>query len=156
VNRFELTIQSDNTKNNTMKKREPVSRIMTRDVFAINVKTGLKEAEHEMKERNIRHVPVVSGDELIGMLSLTDLMRISFGDVYGDSQSDVDYAIYDMLSLKQVMVTHPVSINPNTTIKEAAEILANKEFHALPVTEDGKLLGIVTSTDLIKYLIDLY
>lgn len=139
-----------------MKKREPVSRIMTKDVFTINVTTGLKEAEHEMKERNIRHVPVVSGDELIGMLSLTDLMRISFGDVYGESQSDVDYAIYDMLSIKQVMVSNPVSVSPDTTIKEAAEILSTKEFHALPVAENGTLVGIVTSTDLIKYLIDLY
>jgi CBS domain-containing protein len=139
-----------------MKKREPVSRIMTTDVFTINIKTGLKEAENEMRSRNIRHVPVVSGTELIGMLSLTDLMRISFGDVYGDSQSDVDYAIYDMLSIKQLMVVHPVSINPDTTIKEAAEILANNEFHALPVTVDDELQGIVTSTDLIKYLIDLY
>ena len=139
-----------------MKRREPIANIMTKDVFTINVTTGLKEAEHEMKERNIRHVPVVSGDELIGMLSLTDLMRISFGDVYGDSQSNVDAAIYDMLSIKQVMVANPVSVEPSTTIKEAAEILSSKEFHALPVTENGVLQGIVTSTDLIKYLIDLY
>lgn len=129
---------------------------MTRDVFTINVTTDLREAEHQMKERNIRHVPVVSGEEVIGMLSLTDLMRISFGDVYGESQTDVDYAIYDMLSIKQVMVSNPVTVQSNSTIKDAAEILASKEFHALPVTEDGKLVGIVTSTDLIKFLIDLY
>lgn len=139
-----------------MKRREPVSRIMTTDVFTINVTTNLRDAEHEMKARNIRHVPVVSGEELIGMLSLTDLMRISFGDVYGESQTDVDSAIYDMLSLKQVMVSNPVSIEKDTTIKEAAEILSSKEFHALPVTDDGKLVGIVTSTDLIRFLIDLY
>jgi len=139
-----------------MKRREPVSRIMTTDVFTINVTTNLRDAEHEMKARNIRHVPVVSGEELIGMLSLTDLMRISFGDVYGESQTDVDSAIYDMLSLKQVMVSNPVSIEKDTTIKEAAEILSSKEFHALPVTDEGKLVGIVTSTDLIRFLIDLY
>ena len=49
-----------------------------------------------------------------------------------------------------------VSISPDTTIKEAAEILAKKEFHALPVCEGDLLVGIVTTTDLIKYLIEQY
>jgi CBS domain-containing protein len=49
-----------------------------------------------------------------------------------------------------------VSISPETTIKEAAQILASKEFHALPVCEGDLLVGIITTTDLIKYLIDQY
>ena len=58
-----------------------------------------------------------------------------------------------MFTVEQVMAKKIVFISPDTTIKEAAEILSKKEFHALPVVEDNELVGIVTTTDLINYLI---
>ena len=61
-----------------------------------------------------------------------------------------------MFSVEQVMTKNLISISPDTTIREAAEILASKEFHALPVCEGDLLVGIVTTTDLIKYLIEQY
>jgi CBS domain-containing membrane protein len=61
-----------------------------------------------------------------------------------------------MFTVEQVMAKNLVTISPETTIKEAAEILANREFHALPICEDDLLVGIVTTTDLIKYLIEQY
>jgi hypothetical protein len=61
-----------------------------------------------------------------------------------------------MFTIEQVMAKRLVTIAPETTIKEAAEILATKEFHALPVVEGDLLVGIVTTTDLIKYLIQQY
>ena len=54
------------------------------------------------------------------------------------------------------MAKNLVKVSPDTTIRETAEILASKEFHALPVCEGDLLVGIVTTTDLIKYLIDQY
>ena len=62
----------------------------------------------------------------------------------------------NMFTVEQVMAKKIVSISPETTIKEAAQILSTKEFHALPVCEGELLVGIVTTTDLIKYLIDQY
>ncbi|WP_396170531.1 CBS domain-containing protein, partial [Flavobacterium sp.] len=64
--------------------------------------------------------------------------------------------VYNMFSVEQVMTKNLTTIFPETTIKEAAEILSKNEFHALPVIENGSLVGIVTTTDLIKYLIDQY
>lgn len=61
-----------------------------------------------------------------------------------------------MFSVEQVMSKNLVSISPETTIKATAEILAKREFHALPVCEGNLLVGIVTTTDLIQYLIDQY
>lgn len=139
-----------------MKKREPVSKIMSSQLITVNQNTGLDEAEQLFKKNNIRHLPVVSGDELIGILSLTDLLRISFTDNYGENEGSVDTAVYNMLSIPQVMVASPVSIQKTQTIKEAAEVLASKEFHALPVLDGKELVGIVTTTDLIKYLLDQY
>jgi CBS domain-containing protein len=84
------------------------------------------------------------------MLSLTDLLRLSFMDTYGDDESSIDTAVYSM----QVMVSNPVTVKSMQTIKEVAEILASREFHALPVIDGTKLVGIVTTTDLIKYLLE--
>lgn len=61
-----------------------------------------------------------------------------------------------MFSVEQVMARNLVKVSPDTTIKEVAEILSKREFHALPVVLDELLVGIVTTTDLIKYLIDQY
>ena len=139
-----------------MNKQESVTQIMTSNVMTANTAQPLYEIEQLMTQHHIRHVPVVSGEALVGMLSLTDLLRISFADSFGGSEQSVDSAIYDMLSIKQVMVNHPISVDVNTTIKEVAEILSEREFHALPVTQDGKVVGIVTTTDLIRHLLAQY
>lgn len=137
-----------------MKKREPVSKIMTSDVITLNHTDNLETAEQMFKQNNIRHIPVVSGTSIIGMLSLTDLLRISFADAATDDK--VDTSVYKMFTLEQVMAKKIVSVPSDATIKEAAEILSSREFHALPVVDKGELAGILTTTDLINYLLDQY
>lgn len=140
-----------------MKKREPVSKIMTSQVITLGSEKTLYDAEKLFSSNKFRHLPIVQGDDLIGILSLTDLLRISFVDSYGgDDEEQIDTAVYDLLSIDQVMVSDPVVVSPDQTIREVAEILSEREFHALPVVEGTKLVGIVTSTDLIKYLLDQY
>lgn len=137
-----------------MKHREPVSKIMSKQLVTVNVNQTLEEVDQILETRNIRHVPVTSGDELVGMLSKTDLLRVSFVDDY--EAGDVTTQVYDTLSIAQVMTKNIQFIEPSTTIREAAEILVDKEFHALPVVQEGALVGIVTTTDLVKYLLDQY
>jgi CBS domain-containing protein len=139
-----------------MKRRELVSKIMSTNLITVNTTNNLVEAEKLFNENSIRHIPVVSGDDIIGMLSLTDLLRVSFVDAYGSDESDVDTAVYNMLSIEQVMVKNIVSVSSTQTIKEVAEILAKNEFHALPVVDNDKLVGIVTTTDLLNYLLEQY
>lgn len=139
-----------------MKRRELVSKIMSTNLITVNTTNNLVEAERLFNENSIRHIPVVSGEDIIGMLSLTDLLRVSFVDTYGSDESDVDTAVYNMLTIEQVMVKNIVSVSSTQTIKEVAEILAKNEFHALPVVDDNKLVGIVTTTDLLNYLLEQY
>lgn len=139
-----------------MKKRTPISEIMTKNVITLNHTDELETAEKLFKSHNIRHIPVVSGDKIIGMLSYTDLLRISFADAIDEEDDSVDTVVYNMFSIEQVMAKNLVSITSNTIIKEVAEILAKKEFHALPIVDNNKLVGIVTTTDLINYLIDQF
>lgn len=139
-----------------MKQRVPVATIMTKNVVKLNVTDDLTKAESLFKKHHIRHIPVVSGNKIIGMLSYTDLLRISFADAVDEEEKSVDVTVYNMFSVEQVMARNLVTVSPETTIKEVAEILASKEFHALPVCEGELLVGIVTTTDLIKYLIEQY
>jgi CBS domain-containing protein len=90
------------------------------------------------------------------MLSLTDLLRISFADGAYEDEEDIETVVYEMFSLPQVMAKNVKTVAPDTTIKEVAELLAREEFHALPIVEEGNLVGIVTTTDLIKYLLNQY
>jgi len=139
-----------------MKQKVPVSSIMTKNVIKLNLSDDLTKAEKLFKKHHIRHIPVVKGNKIVGMLSYTDLLRISFADAVDEDEMDIDVTVYNMFSVEQVMARNLVKVAPETTIKEVAEILSKREFHALPVVEDELLVGIVTTTDLIKYLIDQY
>ncbi|WP_452219548.1 CBS domain-containing protein [Lacinutrix salivirga] len=139
-----------------MKKRAPVSEIMTKNVIALNKTDELDRAEELFKLHKIRHIPVVSGEVIIGMLSYTDLLRISFADAVDEDAKNVETMVYNMFTIEQVMAKNLVTVSSDTTIKEVAEILATKEFHALPVLENNTLVGIVTTTDLINYLLQQF
>ncbi len=139
-----------------MKKRETVRHIMTTKPFVIQINDDLSKAETLFKDHKMRHLPVVSGKEIKGILSMTDLARISFVDSYNPENFKVDTAVYSMFSLEQIMVRNPTCIPSDTLIKDAAEIFLENEFHALPIVDSGKLVGIVTTSDLILYLLEQY
>ncbi|MCO6460871.1 MAG: CBS domain-containing protein [Saprospiraceae bacterium] len=130
----------------------PISQIMTSDVRTVKRTADLRHVNTLMKEKNIRHLPVVDGERLVGIVSRTDIMRLSFGDIY-DNQSGADETMFDMLSLDQVMVHKPVSVRHDTTLRDVALKLASSDYHAFPVTDEEKVVGIITTTDIIRYLI---
>lgn len=136
-----------------MKKREKISAIMTQEVLTVDINDPLQKVSDMFQSNKLRHLPVLAHGNLVGMISHTDILRISFGNTFGEDQTGADQAIFEMLSINQVMKHSPVSVSADQTITEAAEILSNKEFHALPVTNEKELVGIVTTTDLIKYFI---
>ena len=137
-----------------MRQRIPVSTIMSKDILALNRTDDLERAELLFKRHKIRHIPVVSGEVIIGMLSYTDLLRISFADAVDESDNEVDTLVYNMFTIDQVMAKNIIRVDSETSIKQVAEILVSKIFHALPLIDNGSLVGIVTTTDLINDLID--
>jgi len=139
-----------------MIKKSPISTIMTKDVITLRNSDSLELAEHLFKSNHIRHIPVVKDEMIIGMLSYTDLLRISFADAVDEDEETVDTVVYNMFTIGQVMAKNLVSVTSETTIKEVAKVLAKKEFHAIPVVDNNKLVGIVTTTDLINYLLDQF
>lgn len=138
-----------------MKKREPVSTIMTTHVNVAKESDSLKEVMAVFKREKIRHMPVVKGHEVTGIISATDLNRLTFGGLF-ENQDDADEAVLEMLSVPQVMTSHPKTVNAHDSIKEVAEIFAKEPFHALPVVDGTELKGIVTTTDIIQYMLEQY
>lgn len=135
-------------------KNEPIAALMTQNVVTIEIREPLEKAQTLMQQHHIRHLPVTKKGKLVGILSLTDLMRLSFSDNFGDMEAEADVAIFEMLGIRHVMKSKPETITPTHTVREVAEILAHREFHALPVVENEQVVGMVTTTDLIRYFLE--
>jgi CBS domain-containing protein len=130
---------------------------MTKDLQTITVKTPLSEVGEIFTRCGFHHLPVLSGKKLVGLLSFTDLMRVSFTDSFGVTAQQAVYELLDhTLSVEQVMTSELVTIDSKNTIREAAEILAKGKFHALPVVDGEELVGMVTSSDLLEHLLEQY
>lgn len=138
-----------------MKKREPVSHIMTKDVYTVKENDKLQDAVAFIRKNKIRHLPVMNGNVVSGMISRTDLNRLTFGALF-ENQEGADESILEMLKIPQVMTSKPRTISSGDSIRDVAEIFSKEEYHALPVVDNGELVGIVTTTDLIAYMLEQY
>lgn len=137
-----------------MPNKKLIKDIMTNHVITINESTDLKEATHIFNKYHIRHIPVVNKGHITGMISSTDISRLSFGTVM-EEESEADESILNMLTIPQVMSRNPLTISPNATVKEVADIFVKEDYHAIPVVENDAVVGIVTTTDVIKYLLEI-
>lgn len=137
-----------------MKKDCSVSEIMTKELITLNVHNSLADAKKIFEKNKIRHIPIVSEKSIVGMLSYADILKISFPDTTLD-EKNIETIVYDMFTIEQVMTKNLYLVPSNSTIKEVTSLISEKGFHALPVVEDGELVGIITSTDLLKYMIEL-
>jgi CBS domain-containing protein len=139
-----------------MRRNEPIHHIMTSNPHSVQLGQPLSAVRRLMFENGYHHVPVVDGKKLVGMIAGTDLLRVSFG---ADTHrlAELDAALDYTYKISDVMKASPVSLYADSTVRDAAEVLGHAKFHSLPVTgNDGELLGIVTSTDLIRYLHNQY
>lgn len=128
---------------------------MTKNVATVQVSDDLHDVIDLVKKNHIRHVPVLEGHDVVGIISSTDINRLTFSSLF-ENQEGADEAILEMLSISQVMTQKPRTVEASLSIRDVAEILASEEYHALPVIENGQLVGIVTTTDVIKYLLEQY
>ena len=123
---------------------------MTRDVVTIGPEAGVGEAWGLCRERNIRHLPVVEGEKLVGIVSDRDLRDVSPPRATHDQENTLGY-----VRVREIMSTDVVTAHPLDTIEHAARVLYEKNFNGLPVVADGELAGIITSTDLMRTLVEL-
>lgn len=135
-----------------MKKNEPITKIMSTDLTTVHDAQSVSTLRKIFEQGDIHHVPVVSGEDLIGIISSNDLMRVSFGEFGNQDGQGLDNVLDHTYKMHDLMNRNPVTVPKDGTIRDAARLLGSHSFHALPVVDGQKLVGIVTSTDLIQYL----
>jgi CBS domain-containing protein len=128
-----------------------ITEIMTKNVVCVLPTQKLVDVKHIFEKQKFHHhIPVTSGEELVGIISLTDFL---FG-IKNASLDDND-SVYQQGFVKDIMIEHPVTIKPTATIKQAAEVLAEGNIHALIVADNKIVKGIVSTADVIKYFLKM-
>lgn len=130
-----------------------VGRIMNTYLMTIPPDTSLQKAKEIIDEKRINHLLVVDKNEdLIGIVSDRDIKQSSASPATTLSVHELNYLL-TQLTVKPIMAKKIITISPGTTIERAALIMQENRINALPVIEDEKLVGIITSTDVMRVLL---
>ena len=124
---------------------------MTANPITVDLKTTLPEAHKIMKDRRIRRLPVMDRGQLVGIVTLGDVREAEPSDATTLSIFELHYLLAK-LTIGEIMTREPLTIAVNATIREAAKMLLQHKIGGLPVMEDGKLVGIITESDIFRVL----
>ena len=127
--------------NSSEQLHDPVSKHMSSEVSTLPSTAGLAEALELSSSRHVRHLPIVDGDQMVGIVSDRDLRKALGRGLATETQ------------LAEVMSREPMTLAPDETLSQAAARLLEHKFSALPVVEDGHLVGILTLIDLLEHCI---
>jgi CBS domain-containing protein len=121
---------------------EQISTILSTKVLTAHPDEKLSVAREAFKNRKIHHLPIVDDDGmLVGLITTSDLLWLN-----------KQFSDYENVRLGDVMTTRLAKLEPTAKIGTAAEIFLRNWFHALPIVDaEGKLLGVVTTFDILKY-----
>jgi acetoin utilization protein AcuB len=126
-----------------------VSEFMTRKVVTAAPGEGVREVYFRMREHHIRHVPVLDGARLVGMISDRDLRRPDWVDEAPDLA--YDYHLDDDMSVGDLMSRNPIVVHTYNDLAVACELIIQHGFGALPVLDKGgHLVGIISKADLVR------
>ena len=121
-----------------------IHALMIPDPITVGMHASISDAIELMKLNSIRHLPVVSaGNHLEGFLTLADLKQVLIPSMVSD------------LSLKDLMIKNPITVDPDEEIEYAARLIYKHKIGGLPVAKRNKLVGIITATDLLRTFIDM-
>ena len=126
-----------------------VSEYMTRKLVTAAPEDGVRETFFRMREAHVRHLPVLDGAQLVGILSDRDLRRPDWVDEAPDLSHD--YQLDDNLSVSDLMTRNPITVHTYDDLAAACELINRHGFGALPVLDKGNhLVGILSKADLVK------
>lgn len=128
-----------------------VSKYMTRKLITVTPRMSVKEAFLTMRTYRVRHLPVVEGDKLVGIISDRDLRRPKWAEAIDDWTAY--YQIDENVSVKDVMTDNPQVVRTYDGILKAVRVFREHRYGALPVLDKkGDLVGILSAQDLLLAL----
>ena len=126
-----------------------VGSMMQTQVITATPTISLAEVQYVMRDSNIRHVPVVSGKRLVGIITDRDLREASPSPATTLTRGEIAYQMA-MTPIKTCMTTDVVWISPDITMVDAARVLVQRTIDCLPVVDNGTLVGVVTAIDCVR------
>ncbi len=130
-----------------------VRDVMTHEVATLERNDRLSTADNVMRLGRIRHMPVLEDGNLVGLVTQRDLFRGALLKALGYG-SKAEQTMLDTLAVKEVMATDLVTIAPDATLQEAAQIMIERKIGCIPVVENEKLVGILTEGDFVALVAD--
>jgi CBS domain-containing protein len=128
-----------------------VKDIMSTTVEVIGRNDDLSTVEALMGTKKLRHVPVVEDGELVGLVSQRDLFKAMMSSTMGYGEK-AQKAYLHSVRVKEIMTDPVTTVGPDMPVGDAAELMLQKGIGCLPVVEGPALVGMVTKTDLLRYL----
>lgn len=131
-----------------------VKNRMTKDPITTNSKAPITDAIAIMREKNLKRVPVVDGSKVVGILTQSDIQKVSPTKATSLSVFEINY-ILSKTTVGDTMTKNPMTIESDCLLEEAAVMMRQNRIGTLPVVEAGKLVGIITESDIFDAFIDL-
>ncbi|MDH3293472.1 MAG: CBS domain-containing protein [Acidimicrobiia bacterium] len=133
---------------------KPVTVLLTTNLVTIERSQPLSEVYHILKSAPFHHLPVMEDDKPVGMISSVDILRLAY-DIDGFDDQDMLAMLDYQFSIDDAMSTDLRTLPPTATVAEAAAALADGKAHSVLIVDRGELVGIVTTTDLVRFLRDM-
>jgi acetoin utilization protein AcuB len=131
-----------------------VADLMTTKLYTVSPDDSVENAVRMLQQRSVRHLLVLDGHDLVGIISDRDLKR-ALDTTKSKHKKLLNlgglFFLLEPILVREIMTSDPVSIAPSATAQEAARVMLSRRFGALPVVKSGKLVGIVTETDLLRH-----
>ncbi len=135
-----------------MKRNESIQTVMTKQLVTVHTAMKVSEARRALAENPFHHLPVVSGDKLVGMISDSDMTKVDIAG-WGSDRRSLDAVLDHQFSIEELMTSDVETLLSSAKVRDAADLLAEGRFHSVAVVDgEGRLEGLVTSSDLIRYL----
>jgi CBS domain-containing membrane protein len=128
-----------------------VRDFMQRDVVTLNASDTLDLADDIMRLARIRHLPVVEGDRVVGVLSQRDLFRAALSSLLQLGRA-AEREFLAKVPVRAAMTPSAFTIGPEASMRSAVRLMLERKIGCLPVVEDGELVGLVSETDCLRHL----
>ena len=128
-----------------------VRDIMSTNVVTVDEKTSIHDARKIMEAHKIRRLPVMKKDKLVGLVTKHMLLEASPSPATALSIHELHYLLAKM-TVKDIMVKNPYTISPDMPVEEGLQLGQQKGYGAFPVVEEGRLVGVVTESDIVRVM----
>jgi len=139
----------------SMKQSSTIKKVMTKNPLSVKTDSRLTEVIRKIEDNHFDHLPVLDHEgKLQGIISKSDLYSKALSLSRTTSGKSYSEKLLFVTKAEDIMTLDPVSVTSNQSIEYAIELLLQDKFHALPVIDDGQLVGIVTSKDILESIVD--